>query len=58
MTYWCQKYMAQSKRTHNPKFWSVIQKNKHKQQKKKKRQSEKDKVMLEMAHVSKKDQNF
>lgn len=25
MTYWCQKYMAKSKRNHNPKFWSVIQ---------------------------------
>lgn len=36
----------------------LFKENKHKQQKKKKRQSEKDKVMLEMAHVSKKDQNF
>lgn len=42
--------MAQSKRNHNPKIWSVIQKSKRSI-----RQYERDKVMLEMAHTSMKD---
>lgn len=54
MTYWCQKYMAQSKRNHNPKFWSVIQRKETQAAEKEKRQYERDKVMLEMARTSKK----